>query len=76
MELHAHDHVKGLLDKLVSDCYDGRVTVRLRGGAEVSGSIGPAGNHAVVIKALAGRDSYDAYVRYESITCVEVKTRS
>ena len=45
MELHAHDHVKGLFDTLVSDGYD-------------------------------GRDFYDAYVRYESITCVEVKTRS
>ena len=76
MELHAHDHVKGLFDKLVADGHTGRVTVRLRGGAEVAGSIGPTGNHSVVIKALAGRDFFDAYVRYESITCVEVQTRS
>lgn len=76
MEVHAHDHVKGLFDKLVADGYAGRVTVRLRGGAELSGSIGPTGNHSVVLKALAGRDFYDAYVRYESITCVEVKARS
>ena len=76
MDLQAHDHPKGLFDRLAADERTGRVIVRLRGGAEVTGKIGPTGNHAVIIKALAGKEFYDAYVRYESITCVEVQTRS
>ena len=42
----------------------------------MTGKIGPTGNHAVIIKALTGKEFFDAYVRYDSITCVEVQTRS
>lgn len=76
MDLQPHDHPKGLFDRLAADQRVGRITVRLRGGTEVNGSIGPTGNHAVIIKALAGKEFFDAYVRYDAITCVEVKTRS
>ena len=76
MELQAHDHPKGLFDRLVAEGYSGPVTVRLRGGSQLSGTIGPTGNQAVVIKELSGKDFFDAYVRYDSITCVEVQTRT
>ena len=76
MELQPHDHPKGLFDALVRDGYDGRVTVRLRGAVEISGTIGPTGNEAVIIRALTGREFHDAYVRYDAITSVEVKVRS
>ena len=76
MELQPHDHPKGLFDALVRDGHEGRVTVRLRGAVELSGTIGETGNEAVIIKALMGREFFDAYVRYDAITSVEVKTRS
>jgi hypothetical protein len=76
MELQAHDHPKGLFDRLVAEGYTGRVIVRLRGNTEVTGTIGPTGNLAVIIKAISGREFFDAYVPYDAITCVEVKTRS
>lgn len=76
MDLQPHDHPKSLFDRLAADERTGRVTVRLRGGAEVTGKIGPTGNHAVIIKALTGKEFFDAYVRYDSITCVEVQTRA
>jgi hypothetical protein len=76
MDLQAHDHPKGLLDRLAADERVGRVTIRMRGGSDVSGTIGETGNHSVIIKALTGREFYDAYVRYDAITCIEVQTRS
>jgi hypothetical protein len=76
MELEPHDHPKGFFDRLVADRYTGRVTVRLLGGTELSGTIGRTGNESVVIEGLTGRDFFDAYVRYDAITCVEVQTRS
>jgi hypothetical protein len=30
----------------------------------------------VVIKALSGREYFDAHVRYEHVTCVEAQTRA
>ena len=76
MDLQAHDHPKGLLDRLAADERVGRVTIRLRGGHEITGRIGETGNHSVIIKALTGREFYDAYVRYDAIACIEVQTRS
>jgi hypothetical protein len=76
MDLHPHDHPKALFDALAADPRVGRVTVRLRGGDSFAGTIGPTGNEAVVIKALTGREFFDAYVRYDAIAAVEVQTRS
>jgi len=76
VKLEPHDHPKGFFDRLVAGGYTGRVTVRLRGGTEISGTIGSTGNHAVIIEGLTGRDFFDAYVRYDAISCVEVQTRS
>ncbi|MGD2046990.1 MAG: hypothetical protein PVJ80_04345 [Gemmatimonadota bacterium] len=76
MELKPHDHPKGFFDRLMADGYSGQVTLRLRGATELTGTVGETGNESVIIKGLAGRDFFDAYVRYDSITCVEVQTRS
>lgn len=76
MELQPHDHPKGLFDRLVADGFTGHVTLRLRGATELTGTIGETGNEAVIIEGLSGREFFDAYVRYDSITCVEVQTRS
>lgn len=76
MDLQPHEHPKGLFDRLASDERVGRVTVRLLGGSQLTGRIGPTGNQAVIIKALSGKEFFDAYVRYEAIVAVEVQTRS
>ena len=75
MDLQPHDHPKAFFDRLLAEGYTGRVTVRLRGAAEITGTIGATGNESVIIEGLAGRDFFDAYVRYDAITCVEVQTR-
>jgi hypothetical protein len=76
MDLHAHDHPKALLDRIAADERVGRITIRLRGGTQLTGIIGETGNESVIIKALTGREFFDAYVRYDAITCIEVQTRS
>jgi hypothetical protein len=76
MDLQPSDHPKGLFDRLAADDGVGRVTVRLRGGTEITGTVGPTGNLSVIIKALSGKEFFDAYVPYDAITCVEVQTRS
>ncbi len=76
MDLQPHDHPKGLFDKLAADERIGRVTVHLSGGHTITGKIGPTGNQSVIIRALSGREYFDAYVRYDSVSCVEVQTRS
>ena len=76
MDLSAEDDVRSFLTRLSSDPRVGRVTIRLAGGSTLTGTIGPLGNHSVILKALSGREFYDAYIRLEAIACVEVQTRS
>lgn len=76
MELQPHDHPKAVFDGLAAQDAAVRVTLNLRGNTSLTGTIGPTGNHAVIIKALSGKDFYDAYVRYDAVTSIEVQTRS
>ena len=76
MDLIPEDETRALFEKLAADRRVGRVTVRLQGGAHLTGTIGPIGNRSVIIKALSGREFYDAYVRLDAVTSVEVQTRS
>jgi hypothetical protein len=76
MDLTAEDDTRAFLARLASDPRVGRIIVHLRGGAQFTGTIGPLGERSVVIKALSGREFYDAYVRTEAITAIEVQTRS
>lgn len=76
MDLQPYADPQELFDRLAADARVGRVTVHLRGSSSVTGTIGPIGDDSVIIKALTGKEFFDAWVRYESITCVEVQTRS
>ena len=76
MDLQPNDHPKAFLDRLATDERTGRVTIHMRGATTITGRIGSTGNHAVIIKALSGKEFFDAYVRYDAITCIEVQTRS
>ena len=76
MDLIPEDDIGAFLQKLAADPRVGRVIVRMRGEGQITGTIGPVGNQAVIIKALSGREFYDAWVRLDAITSVEVQTRS
>ena len=76
MDLVPEDDIRTFFQKLAADPRVGRVTVRMRGGAHLTGTIGPLGNQSVILKALSGREYYDAYIRFDAVTSVEVQTRS
>ena len=76
MDLIPEDDIRTFLQKLAADQRVGRVMVHMRGGTNLTGTIGPIGNQSVIIRALSGREFYDAYVRLDAITSVEVQTRS
>ena len=76
MDLIPENDTKAFLERLAADPRVGRVIVRLRGGTQLTGTIGAIGERSVIIKALTGREFYDAYVRFDAVTAVEVQTRS
>ena len=76
MDLQPYDDPQELFDRLSKDPRIGRVTVHLRGGTSLTGTIGPIGDESVVIKALTGREYFDAWVRFDSVVSVEVQTRA
>jgi len=76
MDLNAEDDIRAFLARLAADPRTGRIIVHLRGGTSLTGTIGPLGERSVVIKALSGREFYDAYVRLDAVTSIEIQTRS
>lgn len=76
MDLQPYDDPQELFDRLSRDPRVGRVSVHLHGGRTVTGTIGPIGDEAVVIKALTGREFFDAWVRFDAVMSVEVQTRA
>jgi hypothetical protein len=76
MDLSPEDDVRTFLERLATDPRVGRVTVHLRDGTQITGTIGPIGNRSVILKALSGREFYDAYVLLDAVTSVEVQTRA
>lgn len=56
--------------------YTGKnVVVHLRSGKSFEGYVKSVGNHLVHLEKIAGRDFYDALIRIEDITALEVKFR-
>lgn len=51
------------------------VTVDLRSGKTLQGYVRSVGNSLLHIEKLAGKDFYDALVRIEDISAIEVKFR-
>lgn len=76
MDLIPEDETRAFFARLAADPRVGRVTVRLLGGGQITGTIGPIGKEAVILKALTGREFFDAYVRFDAVSSVEVQTRS
>ena len=52
-----------------------RVTVRTRGGAELTGQVRDVNARIVVLSALQGREFFDAVVPLDAIEAVLVRTK-
>lgn len=52
-----------------------RVTLRLRSGQEIAGTVREATERVVVLDALAGREFFDAVVPIDAVEAVLVRNR-
>jgi hypothetical protein len=51
------------------------VTLFLTSGTQIGGTVGEVRDHAVVLKAVTGRELSDALIRLDQIAVVEVRAR-
>src|SRR4051812_22809250 len=51
------------------------VTLLLRSGKEYGGTVGEVRGQSVVVKSVAGKEFYDALVRIDDISAVEIRNR-
>ena len=51
------------------------VTVYIRSGKTIQGYVKSVGNGLIHVEKIAGRDFYDALIRIEDISAIEVKFR-
>jgi hypothetical protein len=51
------------------------VTVLLRSGKEYGGTVGEVRGQSVVLKSLSGKEFYDAIVRLDDVSAVEIRNR-
>jgi hypothetical protein len=65
------------MDQTLSRAKDEKaaITVCLRGGTTFTGKVGDVGDHWVVVAELEGREYYDALVKIEEITALQVRAR-
>lgn len=51
------------------------VTLVLRSGKEYGGTVGEVRGQAVVLKSLSGKEFYDALIRLDDVSAVEIRNR-
>lgn len=51
------------------------VTLLLRSGKEYGGTVGEVRGQSVVLKSLSGKEFYDAIVRLDDVSAVEIRNR-
>lgn len=51
------------------------VTLMLRSGKEYGGTVAEVRGQAVVLKSLSGKEFYDALVRLDDVSAVEIRNR-
>ena len=51
------------------------VTLLLRSGKEYGGTVGDVRSQSVVLKSIAGKEFYDALVRIDDISAIEIRNR-
>ena len=73
MQLDANLSFKDTLQQAMNA--PARVTVHLRNGETLEADVGGVADHHVVLSGLANRDFYDAVIRIEHISAIEVRAR-
>ncbi len=73
MQLDANLSFKDTLQQAMNA--PARVAVHLRNGETLEGGVGGVADHHVVLSGLADRDFYDAVIRIEDISAIEVRAR-
>ena len=63
------------IQSVLSAQKDKRVTLRLKSGNELSGTVGEVNDNIVHLKKLSGKEFYDAAVAIKGILAVEIRTR-
>ena len=51
------------------------VTLIIRSGKEYGGTVGEVRGQAVVLKSLSGKEFYDALVRLDDVSAIEIRNR-
>lgn len=74
MELKNNDTIKDILAKLVGK--DKTISIVLKSGKDYSGEIQTLGEFCVSLKQSGNRSFYDALIRIEDISAIEVKVRN
>jgi len=65
----------GEIKAVLSARKDKPVTLLLRSGKEYGGTVGEVRDQSVVLKSIAGKEFYDALVRLDDISAVEIRNR-
>jgi hypothetical protein len=63
------------IQSVLSAQKDKRVTLRLKSGSELSGTVGEVNDNIVHIKQITGKEFFDAAVALKGILAVEIRTR-
>jgi hypothetical protein len=71
LDIQPGETIRTLLERHVSRT----VTIKLRSGEEVGGTVTRLGNGVVHLAKVAGRDYYDAVISLDAIAAVFVRTR-
>jgi hypothetical protein len=69
--INPNDNIKTILEKEI----DLPVKLRLKSGAEISGTVARVGNGVVQIAEIGGMEFYDAVVNIDDISAVLFKVR-
>jgi len=51
------------------------VTLVLRSGKEYGGTVGEVRGQSVVLKSLSGKEFYDALIRLDDVSAIEIRNR-
>lgn len=63
------------IQSVLSAQKDKRVTLRLKSGSELLGTVGEVNDNIVNIKQLTGKEFYDAVIALKGILAVEIRTK-
>ena len=70
------DSEQSIADTLRAAASEGTtVELRLLNGQTLGGKVGSVGDRAIVIESITGKEFFDAFVRLDHVTAIEVRVR-